>query len=37
LGTGYAAGSLAARFSSTGEWTTTIKIIRNRQIFADEG
>lgn len=37
LGTGYAAGSLAAQFSNTKEWQTAIKAIRSQQIFAEEG
>ncbi len=35
LGTGYAAGSLAAQFSNAREWQTAIKTIRSQQIFAE--
>jgi hypothetical protein len=36
LGTGYAAGSLAAEFSDTGVWRPAIKKIRSQQIFAED-
>jgi FAD dependent oxidoreductase len=36
LGTGYAAGCLAAQLSNTGEWQTAIKKIRSQQIVAEE-
>jgi hypothetical protein len=36
LGTGYAAGSLAAEFSATGIWQSAIEKIRSKQIFAEE-
>ena len=36
LGTGYAAGSLAAEFSDTGVWQSAIKKIRSQQIFAED-
>ncbi|WP_411728444.1 FAD-dependent oxidoreductase [Methyloglobulus sp.] len=36
LGTGYAAGCLAAEFSDTGTWQSAIDKIRRLQIFAEE-
>ncbi len=35
LSTGYAAGSLAAELSDTGDWQPAIKKIRNQQLFTD--